>query len=83
MPFQPFPPQEARFRTFLKNNRQRLIPSKCMNLGKFEIVSDRDAISKYLDDALWKELVRIFELYQKMSQRARGKFLRYGNTLVK
>ena len=54
-----------------------------IDLGKFEVVSDRDAITKYLVDAQGKELVRIFELYQKMSRNSQVKLLKCANTMVK
>lgn len=54
-----------------------------LNIGKFEIPSDRDAIAKHLDDNRGKELIKVFELFRKMKRRAQTKFLRYANTLVK
>jgi transcriptional regulator with XRE-family HTH domain len=53
------------------------------DLSKYETDSARDAITKFLEKNKGKELVRMFELYQKMSKRARVDFVRYGNTLVK
>ncbi len=54
-----------------------------IDLGKYEIASPKDTIKKYLEKDNGKEIVRIFELYQKMSRSSRIKVLKYANSLVK
>jgi hypothetical protein len=54
-----------------------------MDLSKYETSSTRNAISKYLEKSTGKEIVRIFELYQKMSRSSRVKVLKYANSLVR
>lgn len=68
---------------FAKQMLFKLAQKENIDLGKYETDSTRDAITKHLETGKGKELVRLFELYMRMSKRARVNFLRYGNTLVK
>jgi transcriptional regulator with XRE-family HTH domain len=68
---------------FAKQKLFELAQKEGVDLSKYETDSARDAITKFLEKNKGKELVRMFELYQKMSKKARINFLRYGNTLVK
>ena len=52
-----------------------------IDISKYESDPARDAINRYLDKNKGRELVRIFELYQKMSRSNRIKLLKYANTL--
>ena len=54
-----------------------------IDLGKYELAGSMSSIAKYLEKDNGKEIVRLLNIYQKMSKGARIKFLRYGNTLVK
>lgn len=54
-----------------------------IDVSKYETDSSRDAITRYLEKNKGKELVRLFELYQKMGKRSRVNLLRYANTLLK
>ena len=68
---------------FAKQKLYELAQKEEIDLRKYETTSARDAIAGFLEKDNGKELVRMFELYQKMSRRARIKLLRYANTLVK
>jgi transcriptional regulator with XRE-family HTH domain len=68
---------------FAKQMLFKIATEENIDLGKYGTDSARDAITKFLEKNKGKELVRMFELYRKMSKRARVDFLRYGNTLVK
>jgi transcriptional regulator with XRE-family HTH domain len=68
---------------FAKQKLFELARKEKLDLSKYEIDSGRDVIAKFLEKNKGKELVRMFELYQKMSRRSRIKLLRYANTLVK
>ena len=61
----------------------KIAPKEGIELSKYETDSARDAITKFLEKSKGKELVRMFELYRKMSKSARINFLRYGDTLLK
>ena len=68
---------------FAKHQLLELAQKEEIDLSKYETDSAREAITKYLEKNKGKELVRMFELYQRMSRRSKIKFLRYANTLVK
>ena len=68
---------------YAKQKLFELAQKEGVDLSKYETDSARDAITKFLEKNKGKELVRMFELYQKMSKRERINFLRYGNTLLK
>jgi transcriptional regulator with XRE-family HTH domain len=68
---------------FAKQKLFELAHKEKIDLAKYETNSARDVIAKYLEKNKGKELVRLFELYQKISRRARINLLRYANTLVK
>jgi transcriptional regulator with XRE-family HTH domain len=68
---------------FAKQKLFELAQKEEIDLSKYETDSARDAITKYLEKNKGKDLVRMFELYQKMSRRSRIKLLRYANTLAK
>jgi len=68
---------------FAKQMLFKLAQKEGVDLSKYETDSSREAITKYLEKNNGKELLRMFELYQKMSRRARIKLVRYANTLVK
>ncbi len=54
-----------------------------IDLGKYETDPARDRINRYLEQNKGRELVRIFELYQKMSRSDRNKLLKYANSLAR
>ena len=68
---------------FAKQKLFELAHKEEIDLSKYETDSARDTITRYLEKNKGKELVRMFELYQKMSRRSRIKLLRFANTLVK
>ncbi|MFA6567780.1 MAG: helix-turn-helix transcriptional regulator [Victivallales bacterium] len=68
---------------FAKQKLFELAKKEEIDLSKYETDSARDAITKYLEKNKGKELVRMFDLYQKMSRRSRIKLLKYANTLTK
>ena len=68
---------------YAKQKIYELAKKEGIDFKKYETDSSREAITKYLEENKGKELVRMFDLYQKMSRRARIKLLRYANTLVK
>jgi transcriptional regulator with XRE-family HTH domain len=68
---------------YAKQKLFELAQKEGVDLSKYETDSARDAITKFLEKNKGKELVRMFELYQKMSKRERINFLKYGNTLLK
>jgi len=68
---------------FARQKLFELAQKEKIDLSKYETDSTRDAITKHLDKGNGKELVRLLDIYSKMSKRARVKFLRYGNTLLK
>ncbi len=68
---------------FAKQKLYELALKEKIDLSKYETDSARDTITKYLEKNKGKELIRMFELYQKMSRRARINLLKYANTLVK
>ena len=70
-------------RIFAKQKLYELAQKEKIDLSKYETDSARDTITKYLEKNKGKELIRMFELYQKMSRRARINLLKYANTLVK
>lgn len=70
-------------RPWTKQKLLEIAQKEGIALVKFEIVSASGAIKKCLEKNQGKALVRLFELYQKMSRRSRINLLRYGNTLVK
>jgi transcriptional regulator with XRE-family HTH domain len=68
---------------FAKQMLFKLAQKEGVDLSKYETDSSREAITKYLEKNKGKELLRMFELYQKMSRRARIKLVRYANTLIR
>ncbi len=68
---------------FAKQKLYELAQKEKIDLSKYETDTARDTITKYLEKNKGKELIRMFELYQKMSRRARINLLKYANTLVK
>ena len=68
---------------FAKQKLFELAQKEKIDLSKYETDSARDTITRYLEKNKGKELVRMFELYRKMSKSARINFLRYGDTLLK
>ncbi len=54
-----------------------------IDLSKFETDPARDVITMYLDQNKGRELVRIFELFHKMSRSDRMKLLKYASSLAK
>jgi transcriptional regulator with XRE-family HTH domain len=68
---------------FAKQKLYGIAKKEGMDLSKYETSSTRNAISKYLEKSTGKEIVRIFELYQKMSRSSRVKVLKYANSLVR
>ncbi|HCE42834.1 MAG TPA: hypothetical protein DET40_04750 [Lentisphaeria bacterium] len=54
-----------------------------VDLSKFETDPARDVITRYLEKNKGRELVRIFELFQKMSRSNRMKLLKYANSLAR
>ena len=68
---------------FAKQKLFELAHKEKIDLAKYETNSARDVIAKYLEKNKGKELIRLFELYQKMSRRTRINLLKYANTLVK
>ena len=68
---------------YAKQELFKLAQKKGIDLSKYEIVSPKDAIKRQLAKSQGKELVRIFELYQKMSRSSKIKLLKCANTLGK
>ena len=68
---------------FAKRKLFELAQKKGIDLSKYEIVSPKDSIKKQLAKSQGKDLVRIFELYQKMSRSSKVKLLKCANTLGK
>ncbi len=70
-------PGETRKLSFKVENKGLL------DLSKYETNPARDVITRYLEKNKGRELVRIFELYQKMSRSSRNKLLKYANSLAR
>lgn len=68
---------------YAKQKLFELARKEKIDLGKYELAGSMSSIAKYLEKGNGKEIVRLLDIYQKMSKGARVKFLRYGNTLVK
>jgi len=69
--------------SYTKRKLYEIAQKEGVDLNKYETNPAREAIAKYLDKDTEKELMRMFELYQRMFRRGRIKLLRYANTLVK
>lgn len=54
-----------------------------IDISKYESNPAREVLAKYLEDNKGRELIRIFDLYSRMSRSDRNKLLKYANTLVK
>ena len=52
--------------SFAKQMLFKIAQKEEVDLSKYEIDSSREAITKYLEKNKGKELLRMFELYQKM-----------------
>ena len=68
---------------FAKQKLFELAQKEKIDLSKYETDSARDVITRYLEKNKGKELVRMFELYQRMSRSSRVKLLKFANTLIK
>jgi len=54
-----------------------------IDTAKYKTDPEVDAITDYLRNNKGRELVRIFELYSKMSRADKGKFVRYAEKMKK
>ena len=54
-----------------------------LDISKYETNSDFDMISEYLKKNKYRELVRLFELYGRMSRTNKQKFVRYAEKMGK
>ena len=61
----------------------KLAQKEKLDLSKYEVDNVNNTIARQLEKGNSKEISRLLEIYGKMSNKARVKFLRYGNTLVK
>ncbi len=68
---------------YAKKAMVELAEKEGVDLSKYETDSTRDAITRYLEKNKGRELVRIFELYQKMTRSDRNKLLKYANSLAR
>jgi len=68
---------------FAKQKLYEIAQKEGMDLRKYETTSARDAITKYLEKNNGKDLIRLFEVYQRISRSSRIKLLKYANSLVK
>jgi transcriptional regulator with XRE-family HTH domain len=68
---------------FARKKILELAQKEGIDISKYETDPARDVITRYLEQNKGRELVRIFELYQKMSRRDRVKLIRYANSLAR
>jgi transcriptional regulator with XRE-family HTH domain len=68
---------------FAKKKICELAEKEKIDIRKYETDDVRDAIARHLEKDNGRELLRIFELYQKMSRRDQVKLLKYSNDLSK
>ncbi|HCE43679.1 MAG TPA: hypothetical protein DET40_09030 [Lentisphaeria bacterium] len=68
---------------FAKKKLYELAEKEEIDISKYETDPARDVVTRYLEQNKGRELVRIFELFQKMSRSERLKLLKYANSLTK
>ncbi len=68
---------------YAKKELVDLAKKEGIDLKKYETDPAREVISRYLEMNKGRELVRLFDLYAKMSRSQRMKLLKYANSLAK
>ncbi len=59
------------------------IQKEGIDISKYESNPAKEVLSRYLEDNKGRELIRIFELYSRMSRSDRNKLLKYANSIIK